>query len=134
MVGREDRGQVEASNALLEHDHQQGPPWPHDQDEQRRKRQRVEAQRAGLDPAQPVPGADEELHALEVHRPSEAEDEHEEQARLVADDPARKTALGDSLLLGVRDHADVDVRVEVDVVGIAVVAVVLVDPPSVTHP
>ena len=51
----------------------------------------------------------------------------------MAHDPTRDPLLRQRLLFRVGDDSDVDVRVEVLVVGIAVMPVVLVHPPAVAH-
>ena len=68
-----------------------------------------------------------------MHRPGEPEQQRKKQPCLVPDYPARETGLGQGLLLRVGDHSDVDVGVEVLIVGIAVMPVVFVHPPSVAH-
>ena len=133
MVGGEDRGQVEPSDALLDHEHQQRTPRANHDDEQRREREGVQAERAHLNPSQLLLRIDEELHAVDMHDPREAEEQRKEQARLMAYQPARETGLRQGLLLRVGDDSDVDVGVEVLVVGIAVMPVVLVHPPSMAH-
>ena len=69
-------------------------------------------------------------------RASAFEQQHrEEQGGLVAGDPAPDAAApGAGLRLGEHDATGIDVRVAVDVVGVGVVAVVLVDPPAVAQP
>src|SRR5260370_24639095 len=68
-----------------------------------------------------------------MHAPSQEGRQREEQVRLVHGGQPAGPAPRPGLFVGVRDGADFDVRVEVDVIGVAVMAIVLLHPPAVAH-
>ena len=133
VVGREDRGQVEAAHALVDHDHHQRTPGADQRHQQGDVGDRVQPQRDQLGGAMTHARADERLHALDVHDPGQAEEQREEEVGLVGGDEAGHARFAGRLFAGVGDHADVDVGIQVDVVRVAVVRVVLARPPARAH-
>jgi hypothetical protein len=133
VVGREQHAEVDAENGLLHQHESDGRERGEDPEHAAEVDSRVRGEQGALDPRVGKPAPEQVLQRGAVHLDALEHEQHEEQNALVPHHEPRD-ALPARVLAHVEDdRAPADVRVELEVVGVAVVPVVVVDPPAVAH-
>jgi hypothetical protein len=132
--GGEAAPEVQAEQALLDQQEHRRPQRRQHQQQRREVGGGVDEQQERLDPVQPLPAAQHRLDAGRVQVRRLEQEQREEQVGLESNDRPDQPPLVAGLGGGERERADGDVGIQVGVVGVAVVAVVLADPPGVAHP
>ena len=130
MVGGEAGAEVDADHGLVHQDEEQPQSGPQEEDDRAQVGGEVDRDQGQLGGAVAVAPGQHVAGAVIAEVERLEQQEREEEIALVADDQARDANLGPGLRLGEGDHREVDVGVEVQLVGVAVVQVVLVDPPG----
>jgi hypothetical protein len=132
----EGTAQVDAEQALLDGDERHGLHGWQDEEHRREVADDMSAEQHRLDTPGAVDGScAQRSDAGDVESSAFEQQHREEQGGLVVrDPPPGPAAAGTGLRLGEHDPTGDDVGVAVDVVGVGVVAVVLLDLPAVAQP
>src|SRR6185437_4902677 len=77
---------------------------------------------------------EQHAHAAGVQVPGLKEQQGEEEGALMGRDESEQPALGLRLFVAPGKHVSPNIRVMVEVGGVAVVSIVFVDPPAITEP
>jgi len=134
MIGREYQGQIEPEEHLLRDEEQEGMRPTEEKTEQAQEPTRVKDEETPFDSGMRDAIAQQESDAVIFQHERFEQRQRKETEMLVSDGEAREPALAGGLVFGESEQRNIDVGVGGDVVRRAVMAVMLVEPPTEAEP